>query len=148
MADIMCGHSIHLFMIYITRKYHIDAQKWTTTFNIMIMMIAHEGLYSNNILRPRQQSLPNHIFKFIIFYKYCCFFIKISLKFAPRGQINNQPSLVLIMAWHTTSTKTVSTVLIKIFIVSDHCHIEILQLYGAILENEITIEKNNQLFRG
>ena len=39
---------------YVTRKYHIDAQKWTMVFNFMIM-VAHEGLYSSNTRLLRQK---------------------------------------------------------------------------------------------
>ena len=36
------------------------------------------------------------------------FFIKISLKFVPRGPINNMPALVQIMAWHWPGDKPLS----------------------------------------
>ena len=37
-----------------------------------------------------------------------CISIKISLKFVPKGRIDNNPALVLVMAWRRTSDKPLS----------------------------------------
>ena len=64
---------------------------------------ATDGFYDNspglNTLRPRQNSRhsPNDIFKCI--FINIRMLIKISLKFVPKGQINNIPVLVSIMAF-------------------------------------------------
>ena len=52
-----------------------------------------------NTLRPRQNGrhFPDHIFQ-----------CKISLKFVPKGPINNIPTLVQIMAWHRPGNKPLS----------------------------------------
>ena len=49
-----------------------------------------------NTLRPRQNGrhFPDDIFKCIFFNENVLFSIKISLKFVPKGQINNIPALV------------------------------------------------------
>ena len=40
--------------------------------------------------------------------KAFCWMIKISLKFVPKGPINNNPALVQIMAWHWSGDKPLS----------------------------------------
>ena len=42
------------------------------------------------------------------FYEKFCILIKISLKFFPKGQINNIPALVQIMAWRLFVAKPLS----------------------------------------
>ena len=61
----------------------------------------------NNTLRPRQNGrhFPDDIFKCIFFIENVWIFIKISLKFVPRDPINNNPSLVKIMAWRRPGDK-------------------------------------------
>ena len=54
-----------------------------------------------NTLRQRQNGrfFPDEIFKWIFLNEYICIYLRISLKFVPRVQINNIPALVQIMAW-------------------------------------------------
>ena len=54
-----------------------------------------------NTLRPRQNGrcFPDDIFKCIFLNENVYISIKISLKFVPKGPINNIPALVQIMAW-------------------------------------------------
>ena len=56
---------------------------------------------SFNTLRPRQDGrhLTDNIFKHIFFNEDMWISINISFKFVPKGQINNIPELVQIMAW-------------------------------------------------
>ena len=63
-----------------------------------------------NTLRPRQNGchFPNYIFKRIILNENVWISIKISLKFVPKGPINNIPSLVKIMAWRRSGDKPLS----------------------------------------
>ena len=51
---------------------------------------------------------PEDIFKRICLNENVWIFIKISLKFVPRGPINNIPSLVYIMAWRLPGDKALS----------------------------------------
>ena len=52
-------------------------------------------------LRPRKngRQFPDDIFKCIFLTENVIISIKISLKFVPKGSINNIPTLVQIMAW-------------------------------------------------
>ena len=65
-----------------------------------------------NKLRPRQNChrFADDIFKCIFLNENVstCITIKISLKFAPKGPINNNPALVQIMAWRQSGDKPLS----------------------------------------
>ena len=63
-----------------------------------------------NTLRPRQNGrhFPDDIFKWIFLDDNVWISINISLKFVPRGPINNIPALVQIMAWRRWGDKILS----------------------------------------
>ena len=63
-----------------------------------------------NTLRPRQNGrhFADDIFKCIFLNKNVWISIKISLKFVPKGPINNIPALVEIMAWRRPGDKPLS----------------------------------------
>ena len=63
-----------------------------------------------NTLRPRQNGrhFADDIFKHILFNENVSISIKVSLKFVPKGPINNIPALVQIMAWHCPGDKPLS----------------------------------------
>ena len=63
-----------------------------------------------NTLRPRrnEQNFADDIFKRIFFNENVWILIKISLKFVPKGPINNIPALVQIMAWRRSGDKPLS----------------------------------------
>ena len=68
------------------------------------------GTIGFNTLRPRrnEQKLADDIFKCIFFNENVWLSIKISLKFVPKGPINNIPALVQIMAWRRSGDKPLS----------------------------------------
>ena len=63
-----------------------------------------------NTLRPRrnEQHFADDIFKCIFFSENVWISIKSSLKFVPKGPINNIPALVQIMAWCRSGDKPLS----------------------------------------
>ena len=63
-----------------------------------------------NILRPRQNGrlFADDTFKRIFLNENIIISIKISLKFVPKGLIDNIPALVLIMAWCQAGNKPLS----------------------------------------
>ena len=63
-----------------------------------------------NTLRPRQNGhhFADDIFKSIFLNENVLISIKISLKFIPKGPINNIPALVQIMAWRRPGDKPLS----------------------------------------
>ena len=63
-----------------------------------------------NTLRPRQNGrhFADDIFKWIFLNDNVWIAINISLKFTPRGPINNIPTLVQVMAWRRPGDKPLS----------------------------------------
>ena len=63
-----------------------------------------------NTLRPRQNGrhFADNIFKCIFLNENVWIPIKISLKFVPKGPVNNIPALVQIMAWRRPGDKSLS----------------------------------------
>ena len=59
-------------------------------------------------LRRNEQHFADDIFKGIFFNENVWIAIKISLKFVPKGPINNTPALVQIMAWRRSGDKPLS----------------------------------------
>ena len=68
------------------------------------------GVSLVNTLRPRQNGrrFPEDIFKCIFLNESIWISIDISLKFVPKGPINNIPALVQIMAWRRLGDKPLS----------------------------------------
>ena len=73
-----------------------------------LLLYVRPGLF--NTLRPRQNGrhFPDGIVKCIFLNKNVWISINISLKFVPKGLINNIPSLVQIMAWRRPGGKPLS----------------------------------------
>ena len=67
-------------------------------------------------LRPRQNGchFPDNIFKCNCINENVNIWIKILLKFVPKGPINNIPALVQIMAWHRSRYKTSEPMMVSI----------------------------------
>ena len=65
---------------------------------------------SINTLRPRQngRQFPDDIFKCFFLNENVSIAIKVSLKFVPKGPINNIPALVQIMTWRRPGDKPLS----------------------------------------
>ena len=74
----------------------------------MISRTVSVKLLSVNTLRPRQNGcrFADDIFKRIFLNENVWILIKISLKFVPKGPINNNPALVQIMAWRRSGNKS------------------------------------------
>ena len=63
-----------------------------------------------NSLRPRQNGrhFADDVFKCIFLNENVWILLKISLKFVPKGPINNMPSLVQVMTWRRPGDKPLS----------------------------------------
>ena len=79
-------------------------------------------------MRPRQNGrhFADAIFKCIFLNENIWILIKISLKFVPKGPINNTPALVQIMAWRRPGDKPLS----ELMMVSLLMHTRIYILFG------------------
>ena len=69
---------------------------------------------SFNKLRPRQNGrhFPDDIFKYILLNENVWILLKISLKFVPKGPIDNISSLIQIMAWRRWGDKPLSEAMV------------------------------------
>ena len=92
----------------VTRNKVGKAMVWPTS--ILTLPNRVEASSSSNTLRPRQNGrhFANDIFKRIFLNEKLWIPIKISLKFVPKGSINNIPALVQIMAWRRPGDKPLS----------------------------------------
>ena len=87
-----------------------------------------------NTLRPKQNGrhFAEDIFKLIFLNENEWILIKISLKFVPKGQINNIPSLFQMMAWHRPGDKPLS----EAMMVSLLTHICVTRPQWAKMQNQ------------
>ena len=69
------------------------------------MLVCHTVI---NTLRLSRRPFADDTFKRIFFNENVRISIKISLKFVPKGPINNIPALVEIMAWRRPGDKPLS----------------------------------------
>ena len=91
---------------------------------------------SVNILRPRRNGrlVPDDIFKCIFLNENGCIWIKISLKFVPKGPINSIPALAQIVAWRRPGGKTSSALMMVYW-----------RIYVSLGLNELTKHDKAQL---
>ena len=93
---------------------HNDMQPKHQSFTDSVVKTIRPGrnvwLFHLNPLRPRQNGrhFADDIFKCIFLNGNVWISIKISLKFVPKGPINNIPALVQIMAWRRPGDKPLS----------------------------------------
>ena len=113
------SHNRILYTIY--RKQH-NANMFTLLISLAHNYTYYERFYwyfshklwtghtSINTLRPRQNGrhFPDDIFKWIFLNENVWISVKISLKYVPKGPINNIPALVQIMAWRRSGDKPLS----------------------------------------
>ena len=74
-------------------------------YNLWIIYIIHWKSWITHWGWDKMAAIFQYIF---LQWKHVIFFIKISLKFVPKGLINNIPSLVQIMAWCRPGDKPLS----------------------------------------
>ena len=88
----------------------LERIKFDEDLNFESMNREWNGSIGLNTLRPRQNGrrFPDDILKWIFFNENVLISIEISLKFVPKGQINNIPALVQIMAWRRSGDKPLS----------------------------------------
>ena len=86
-----------------------DAAVMLPVIGMGIIYLTHE-YQTVNTLRPRQDGhhFPDDIFKYIFLNENVWIPNKVSLKFIPKGPINNNPALVQVMAWRRPGDKPLS----------------------------------------
>ena len=93
-----------------------------------------------NTLRPRQNGrhFPDDIFKWIFLNENVWISINISLKFVPKGPINNIQALVQIMAWHRPGDKPLSEpMMVKL---STHISVTRPQWVNTPVSNDLVLQ--------
>ena len=102
---------IHILMEQTNQSalaYHSDIgiSRWIMEIDEAYMAI----LFYNTLRPPRQDGrhFADDIFTCIFFDENCCIFINFSLKYVRKGPIDNNPALVLIMAWRRSGDKPLS----------------------------------------
>ena len=130
---------IQLFHWYCFSLEHIFGTLSTVTYQWLCCRVIMElaalsmswGIATAfNILRPRQNGhrFAKCIFKRIFLNENVRISIKISLKFVPKGPINNNPALVQIMAWRRSGDKPLSEAMIVYW-----------RIYASLDLNELSI---------
>ena len=94
----------------LTHKRHPMVCPWSEVTRCLLWMNSrYDKTAELNTLRPRQNGCHfADIFRCIFFYESGCISINISLKFVPKGQIDNIPALVQTMAWLPHGDKLLS----------------------------------------
>ena len=94
-------------MRFVQRNDHYHARSHRES-RVMGLYLALMCLF--NTLRPgrNEQHFADDIFKRIFFNENAWISIKISLKFVPKGPINNIPALIQMMAWRRSGDKPLS----------------------------------------
>ena len=82
----------------------------TNFSEISIGVQAYYHISCLHTLRPRQKGrhFANDTLRYIFLNENVIILVKISLKFVPKGSINNIPALVQIMAWRRPGDKPLS----------------------------------------
>ena len=96
--------------------YRGQLSQWHSDATMFVSMGFENGLAKSihvayiNTLRPRpnRRHFADDIFKYIFLNENVWIPIKISLKFVPKGRINNISALVQIMAWRRPGDKPLS----------------------------------------
>ena len=104
----ICTHRINLKL---SSKYLCIGTMNSTYHMSEAVLFAHGPIVRViNTLRPRQNGrrFADDTFKRIFLNENVIISIKISLKFVPKGPINNNPALVQIMAWRRSGDKPLS----------------------------------------
>ena len=101
-------------LMWIDNRYHVQAYQRLSVrlyyHNVCYMCVTVEIIDGINTLRPWQNGcdFADDTFKCIFLNENVRISIKISLKFVPKGPINNNPALVQIMAWCQSGNKPLS----------------------------------------
>ena len=108
-----CNLSVGYTKIYqnvLNLKYNTDRDFVRLRLYLQLVLIISAVSSPTNTLRPRQNGrhFPDDILKWIFLNENMWTSIKISLKFVPRGSVNNIPALVRIMAWRRPGDKPLS----------------------------------------
>ena len=90
------------------KNVKIASFSWSLQIIFILSLLRDHILFDTLRLRQNGRHFADEIFKRIFLNENIWIPIKISLKFVPKGQINNIPTLVQIMAWRHPGDKPLS----------------------------------------
>ena len=93
--DDLCSHPTNCHPYLHLTGMHMIRYIWYMLFNTLRQ-------------RRNEQHSADDIFKRVFFNENACISTKTSLKFVPKGPINNIPALVRMMAWRRSGDKPLS----------------------------------------
>ena len=104
----LAHHAAKMISGYKIRNLNLIENAWNHRINKRPLDFSFDSFL--NTLRPRQNGrhFSDDSFKCIFLNENVSIAIKISLKFVPKGPINNIPALVQIMAWRRPGDKPIS----------------------------------------
>ena len=110
LTDFPCFLAACLSHLPVSDKINLSPLNSNPSCRPLNPLMAHTWERHLNTLRPRQNGchFVDDIFKRIFLNENILIPIKISLKFVPKGSINNIPALVQIMAWRLPGDKLLS----------------------------------------
>ena len=118
-ANILSDTSLFVFIFMLS----LASSFVDTLLSVWTRLVRHSLLFNTLRLRQNGCHFPDDIFKCIFLNENVWISIKISLKFVPKGPINNILALVQIMAWHRPGDKPLSeNYLMAKFIDTYMCH--------------------------
>ena len=108
-----------LFDLHLNKRWSKQSRRHRVHDDVTVMIECCFGIISTrwtkftvkfNTLRPRQNGrrFADDTFKCIFLNENVRISLKISLKFVPKGPINNNPALVQIIAWRRSGDKPLS----------------------------------------
>ena len=108
-----CLNSVNKRMSWLVNAFHIIGLLWGESTDHRMWVIWEAMMlmwhYFNTLrLRRNGRHFADGIFKYIFLNENVWIPIKISIKFVPKGPINNIPALVQIMAWRRPGNKPLS----------------------------------------
>ena len=109
------GSELSMQILNALAIWSIESKQRITMFRLFWNCTAQKSHHINwlsdvNTLRPRQNGhrYADDIFKRIFLNENIRISIKISLKFVPKGPVDNNPALVQTMAWRRSGDKSLS----------------------------------------
>ena len=99
------------------RYSYIQISSFDTTNVTTVLLLLLRCFTLINTLKPRKNGydFPDDILKWIFLIENAWVSIKVSLKFVPKGTIDNNPVLVQIMAWRRPGDKPLSESMMPLF---------------------------------
>ena len=96
---------------------------------IFSMLIPPDEVFNSSLHEQNGCHFPDDIFRCIFANEKLCISIQISLKFIPKGTIDNKSALVQVMAWHPTGDNALPEPMLTQFIDTYMWHQEEMSWY-------------------